>query len=319
MAAEPTRPEAGAKEHGLDLSEWREGKGWKGVPVGEPSEEIVSGWGGDKRKYKGGKGEYEGKPRPAWQPQPFEGQPREHVLWRCDEPFVVGVAVDLDRERGGQRRVSYAINGVWLEPSADDAWVGEEKDDAQLFPFVSGWNAGAEVALNCGERPFKHPLRAGGGSREGGFQGVAEYATGDLPVLAAAKQGHWNAVEAGVGGVIEKGQCDAIKDREDGRTLLWFASQGGRVELVRRLLVGGADAELADDQGVAPVWAVNDGSAEVVKVLVEHGADIQTVPPGSEDSDLWWFAAKNGHPGVLLRLIEAGKDVNVVDEVRDMW
>ena len=114
------------------------------------------------------------------------------MLWRCDEPFVVGVAVDLDLEQG-QRRVSYAINGVWLEPSADDAWVGEEKDDAQLFPFVSGWNAGAEVALNCGERPFKHPLRAGGGSREGGFQGVAEYATGDLPVLAAAKQGHWNA------------------------------------------------------------------------------------------------------------------------------
>ena len=39
-AAEAQRPEGGAKEHGLDLSEWREGEGLKGVPVGKANGEV---------------------------------------------------------------------------------------------------------------------------------------------------------------------------------------------------------------------------------------------------------------------------------------
>ena len=220
-----------------------------------------------------------------------------------------------------QRQISYAINGKWLKSSEEDAFLGEEEQQttAQLFPFVSGWNAGAKIAINCGERPFEHPLWSVEGATETAFRGVAEYATGDLPVLAAAKQGHWSAVEAGLDSVIEKKQCDTIKDREDGRTLLWFASEGGALELVRRLVDAGANVGLIDDKGEAPLLAAaKRGHGEVVRVLIdEQGIELDTVVPGGDGKTALHLMAEHGDSETVQALLNKGSDVKATDKVCD--
>ena len=74
-------------------------------------------------------------------------------------------------------------------------------------------------------------------------------------------------------------KSDVNSRDEDGWTALHFAAQGGRVEAVRLLLCNGAeiDAQSSKTGNTALMYAARDGnsgSEEVVKLLLERGADI---------------------------------------------
>ena len=70
-----------------------------GVPVGRPDSDakvaVSSG------------------PTNCWKAEEFTNQSAEDLLYQCNEPFFVGVAVDFQL-----RRVYYAINGEWVGPYA---------------------------------------------------------------------------------------------------------------------------------------------------------------------------------------------------------
>ena len=83
--------------------------------------------------------------------------------------------------------------------------------------------------------------------------------------------------------------------------------------MVERLVARGANVGLVDDKAVAPVWATLDG-VDVVEFLLEHGANIQTPPPGGEDDPVS-YAASNGNIDVLRVLIKGDVDLEKQNSV----
>ena len=95
------------------------------------------------------------------------------------------------------------------------------------------------------------------------------------------------------------------------RTPLQSAAYYGSLEVVRRLIEYGADINAKDKDKMAPLhWTsygryFKDGS--VLRLLLEHGADINM-----QDGDGWtplYFASRNGALEVVRLLLEYGADV----------
>jgi ankyrin repeat protein len=88
------------------------------------------------------------------------------------------------------------------------------------------------------------------------------------------------------------------------------ASRTGKVDAVKSLLAHGA--EVNAKEGVrgqtALMWAAAEDNAEVIRVLVERGADVQTRSNGGFTALL--FAAREGRIAAAKTLLQAGASVN---------
>ncbi len=130
----------------------------------------------------------------------------------------------------------------------------------------------------------------------------------------------------------------------DGETLLMTAAKSGSARLVRALLANDPDSMmLAIDPNLseswkgqtALMWAAAEGHVEVMQALIEAGADINmrsayikvaevdpdkrqggfvypSIPPGRMAA--LHFAARDGQLESARLLVEAGADLNIVDE-----
>lgn len=76
--------------------------------------------------------------------------------------------------------------------------------------------------------------------------------------------------------LLENG-ADANGNRENQRTALKLAAQGGFSEIVRQLLEKGADINMVGYNGSAPRVASEGGHDETVKLLLGKGADFDSV------------------------------------------
>ena len=90
--------------------------------------------------------------------------------------------------------------------------------------------------------------------------------------------------------------------------LLFEAVKADDVPEVQRLLEAGADANFETTEGHVCILAAIKGNIEVVKLLVEHGGDIQA-------QDIFGhtplsYAVMNDHVPVVEMLLDRGADVN---------
>jgi len=85
-------------------------------------------------------------------------------------------------------------------------------------------------------------------------------------------------------------------------TFQW-ASENGHLEVVKLLVEKGADIHADNDNALR--WASKNGHLEVVEFLVEKGADIHA----NNDGALKW-ASKNGYLEVVEFLVEKGADIH---------
>jgi ankyrin repeat protein len=98
-----------------------------------------------------------------------------------------------------------------------------------------------------------------------------------------------------------------LADETDGRTLsaLHYAASEGHAEVVRVLLDSGADPKVSALGGMTPLFlAAAGGHAPVVVLLVEHGADPNARSPWNPVR----VAAGEGHAGVVRALLDLGAD-----------
>ena len=132
--------------------------------------------------------------------------------------------------------------------------------------------------------------------------------------------------------------ADANTSLPGGETVLMTAAKTGDTEIVRALLAGGMDAAGARAQSsgysaaaLAPgpthradpnakenwygqtalMWAAAEGHADVVALLIEAGANVDAVDEKGANALI--LATLNGHLGIAGLLLEAGAAPNIAD------
>ncbi|KAI5803631.1 hypothetical protein DFH27DRAFT_53933 [Peziza echinospora] len=133
-----------------------------------------------------------------------------------------------------------------------------------------------------------------------------------IAIIEASKSGDGEAVK----GLLAEGANAESRDPEYGQTPLSWAAEKGQEGVVKLLLEHGVDVE-ARDMGAyeqSPLsWAAGNGREGVVKLLLEHGADVEAKNNNGQ-SPLSW-AAGRGHEGVVKLLLEHGADIEARDLV----
>ena len=95
-------------------------------------------------------------------------------------------------------------------------------------------------------------------------------------------------------------------------TPLASASRRGHAEVARVLLEHGANLEIRDRQGWSPLdCASRWGHVDVIQVLVEHGADVKALRMG--DDTALHIASYIGHLAAVRLLLECGADAKAKD------
>ena len=134
---------------------------------------------------------------------------------------------------------------------------------------------------------------------------IAGVYSGRTALLAAAAYGYAAVVDL----LLAHGADVAAIDRNDGQSAIAYATAKVRPPIVRSLLAAGAKG------GFRRLGFSVDGGAaarEVVRLLVEHGADINEVDDWGRTPLMW--AAQYADAETIALMIEVGADVNRVSE-----
>lgn len=129
--------------------------------------------------------------------------------------------------------------------------------------------------------------------------------------------------DAAISGNFQKVKEEVLKNvninalDQDGRTALMYASFNGYTDIVRFLLEHGADVDLSDYLGrTALLFASSGAFPETVKLLLDHNADPNIADKPEKYTPLM-FAAAEGHLEVVKILIKYKADPNLKDKDND--
>lgn len=176
---------------------------------------------------------------------------------------------------------------------ADPNWADAYNTTALWIAAERGHGRAARVLLDFGADP------------------LVEDVDGKTPVARAARGGELEIMRA----FIQRDAACATYRSSNSWTPLMYAAEGGRIDVVQLLLEAGANTSPEDDEGSGTplFWAAYAGRAAVVEMLLSNGsqADINT-PHASQRTPLM-VAASCGHEDVVRQLLDAGADVDSVN------
>lgn len=131
--------------------------------------------------------------------------------------------------------------------------------------------------------------------------------SGNTPLIVAANRGEIKTIE-----VLLKHGANINKRKDGDSTAL---SRGvHHINVVKLLLDGGADPNIADEFGKTPLWYASayKGNIDIVNLLLENGADV-TVQANKYKETLLHISALYGHAELVKLYLEKGLDVNASD------
>lgn len=147
------------------------------------------------------------------------------------------------------------------------------------------------------------------------YESWAQAYASDSPAYAAAREGDATKVIQ----FVDAG-LDVDAPGSDGRTLLMLAAANGHAAAVERLIARGADCAAACELegGLDAMYmACRNAHVDVVRVLLDHGADVNKRYPNT-DTHAWHNktalseAAQLGYLNLCRLLIERGADLEAV-------
>jgi len=122
-----------------------------------------------------------------------------------------------------------------------------------------------------------------------------------------------------LGDLVKKGDVAAVAsaldsgaavNEIDGVTALYIACEGGNAEVAKLLIKRGADVNLPVSWQRTPLYAANKGGhAEIVKLLLDNGADPNQLAKAQTPLHV---AAENGCLQCVVHLVDAGAEVNAL-------
>ena len=138
----------------------------------------------------------------------------------------------------------------------------------------------------------------------------------DARLADAAEKQDWRDVEE-----LLQHHPDVNRTQVDGMTALHWAVYHDNAELVRRLVEAGANVKAANRHGVTPLpLACTNGNAGIVELLLSGGADANAKLRGGETALM--TAARTGVIQCVQSLLKHGADVNAKerkDQTALMW
>jgi uncharacterized protein len=101
-------------------------------------------------------------------------------------------------------------------------------------------------------------------------------------------------------------------------TPLYLASQHGHAPVLQALIAAGADVSAGTPNGTTPLMvAAASGEVDAVKVLVEHGAEVNARDGVREQTPLMYAAASN-RAAVIEYLVSKGADLKATSKVSNL-
>ena len=150
---------------------------------------------------------------------------------------------------------------------------------------------------------------------------------GATAISAAAVEGSYEIIEA----LLDAG-ADADSPNREGQTILMVVARTANADTARLLLAGGADVNATEQWGdqSALMWAAAQKQPEMIRVLVEHGADVDargrahdwqrrvTAEPRIKIMHTGGFtpllyAAREGCADCIDELVAGGADIDLSD------
>jgi cytohesin len=107
-----------------------------------------------------------------------------------------------------------------------------------------------------------------------------------------------------------KAGADPNSTAEEGQTALMTAALSGNADVVKLLLSHGAKVDTVEPYRgqTALMWAASEGNTAATGMLIEFGASLKTKSKGGLTPFL--FAVRNGHIATAKALLDHGADVN---------
>ena len=188
--------------------------------------------------------------------------------------LALAIVVGCNRSQGDKERESKSVDQASVAAESDMASSPAAEEEMRL------------AALEGDGEKVKKSLDAG-------INVNALDLEGRTALMLAAFNGHTDIVL----NLIQKG---AVVDRRDltGRTALLYASTGPFPKTVKALLDKGAEPNVVDsDEHFSPLMhAAAEGNLDVVKLLMEYGADHSLTDVDGDNAE--FFARQAGHEQV---------------------
>jgi len=109
-----------------------------------------------------------------------------------------------------------------------------------------------------------------------------------------------------------KQKCEYLEKISNNWYVFGWVAYNGHLEIVKFLVENGANIHAVDDCALR--WAAESGHLEVVKYLVENGANIH-----AKDNWALCWAARNGHLKIVKYLVENGADIHADNNYAFCW
>lgn len=186
-----------------------------------------------------------------------------------------------------------------------------DADIADVPPVATSAARDTQVSQNSQASAEPTPQAPVYALRNAGPLDATENATLAAKAKSARKAGK-KSMAAQLESIRTGGDINATYGDSNGNNALNYAAYEGDADLVRLLLAHGADLGVRNNEGWDPIiFAVFKGRTECVRVLLEAGADANRRTPTG--STLLMVAAMFGHTDIIRALVSAGADLHATN------